>query len=353
MATKTRNRSMSRGTREKARVTIHSVAEAAGVSIGTVSRVINGEERVRSTTRERVSTAIDLLGYEADPVAQSMRRKTTRSVAILAHDIGNPIFASIMSAAQRVLQDAGYIVVLSSSNSAGSEATTVRLLGQRRVDAIIGFFKRENDPATAAALSTFGGALVLFDRNMGVEADMVSTDNAGGIKQATCHLLDLGHRRIALIGGTAGVLASRERARGVIDAFKAYGAEPPPQDFFRTQSVDSDYGLRETSRLLLRKSRPTAIIAGSNRTLEGVIAAIRAMRLRIPRDISIVGFDDSPAARVFDPPVTVIARDVERMGTTAAEMVLTRLQSGSSLPPQRAFLNTQIILRESCGYALD
>lgn len=335
------------------RVTIHGVAHAAGVSIGTVSRVINGG-RVRATTEQRVRTAIDQLGYEADPVAQSMRRRTTLAVAILAHDISNPIFAGVMSAAQKVLQDAGYMVVLSSSSSAdGSEATTVKALSQRRVDAIIGFFKRENDPETASALRAFEGALVLFDRNMGVEADMVSTDNAGGIKQATSHLLELGHRRIALIGGTNGVLATRERARGVVDACKAFGVAPPPLNFFRTSSVDSDYGFQETSKLLCGTPRPTAIIAGSNRTLEGVIAAVRAAHLRIPDDISIVGFDNSPAARVCDPPVTVIARDVERMGTTAAEMVLRRLRAGPSLPPQRAPLQTQIILRGSCGHAED
>jgi LacI family transcriptional regulator len=333
-----------------ARATIHDVARAAGVSIGTVSRVINGNGRTGAETRKRVNAAIEQLGYRVNTVAQSMRRQTTRAVAVLVHDISNPIFATVTSAAQSVLEGAGYVLVLASSGTAGgSEAATVSLLGQRRMDGIIGFFRREDDPETIAALREFDGALVLFDRTMDVEADVVLTDHAGGVMRATRYLLDLGHRRIALVGGIAGVYPARERTRGFIQGFEAHGIEPPPPSYIRTQSIESEYGFREASNLLFATPRPTAIIAGSNQTLEGVINAVRAASLKVPRDLSLVGFDDSAVARVFSPPITVIARNIVQMGVMAAEMVLERLSHGSDYPAQKVILNAQIVLRESCG----
>lgn len=332
------------------RATIHDVAREAGVSIGTVSRVINGHGRTGDDTRKRVKDAIERLGYRVNTLAQNMRRQSTRTVALLVHDIGNPIFAKAARFAQEVLEDAGYMLVLASTGaSAASEASAVRMLSQRRMDGIIVFLRREDDPDTLTALREFDGAVVLFDRAIDVEGDVLLTDHAGGVTLATRYLLDLGHRAIALIGGASGIYPGRERVRGFMEAFAACGFEKPPPSFIRTESLEADYGFREASSLLFDAARPTAIIAAGNQVLEGVIAAIRAARLQFPKDISLVGFDDSAVAQLSVPPITVIARDVSQMGTMAAQMLLDRLRFGAEHPAQKVILPTQIALRESCA----
>jgi LacI family transcriptional regulator len=331
------------------RATIHDVARVAGVSIGTVSRVLNGHGRTGPQTRERVHNAVQILGYRVNTVAQSMRRQTTNTIALLVHDITNQIFATAAAAAQEVLERAGYMLVLASSGpDPNSEASAVRVMSQRRMDGIIGFLRREDDPETIEALQDFDGAIVLFDREMDVTADVVLTDHASGVTRATRHLLDNGHRSIALIGSATHIYPGRERVRGFVEAYRQCALQAPA-DLIRKYALDADYGFRETYSLLSNSPRPTAIIAATNQILEGVIAAIRQAGLRVPQDISLVSFDDSPLARMVEPPVTVISRSVTQMGTMAAEMILERLRAGRSQPPQKVVLPTEIVLRGSCG----
>jgi LacI family transcriptional regulator len=182
-----------------------------------------------------------------------------------------------------------------------------------------------------------------------VQGDVVLTDHAGGVTRATRHLLDLGHRAIALIGGASSIYPGRERVRGFIEAFEACGVRQPPSSFIRTESLDVDYAFREASSLLFDAAPPTAIIAAGNQVLEGVIAAIRAAGRQFPKDVSIIGFDDSAVAQLSVPPITVVARDVAQMGTMAAQMLLDRLRFGTSHPAQKVILPTQVTLRESCA----
>jgi LacI family transcriptional regulator len=331
------------------RATIHDVARVAGVSIGTVSRVLNGHGRTGPQTRERVNNAVQMLGYRVNTVAQSMRRQTTNTIALLVHDITIQIFASAAAAAQDVLERAGYMLVLASSGpEPNSEASAIRVLSQRRMDGIIGFFRREDEPETVEALREFDGAIVLFDREMDVRADVVLTDHASGMTRATKHLLDQGHRSIALIGAATQIYPGRERMRGFVEAFQGYALQPP-MELVRTHAVDVDYGFRETYSLLSNTPRPTAIIAATSQVLEGAVAAIRQAGLRVPQDVSLVSFDDSPLARMLVPPITVISRSVTQMGTMAAEMILERLRAGRDQPPQKVVLPTEIVLRQSCG----
>lgn len=340
---------MSSEDHENGPATIHDVARAAGVSIGTVSRVINGRGRARGQTEQRVNDAIASLGYQVNAIARSMRTQSTRTVALLVHDIANPIFAAAARAAQTVFEEAGYLLVLASAGTTPGEASTIRLLTQRRTEGLIAFLRREDDPAVIEALSEFSGATVVFDRAMDVNADMVLTDHAGGVRRATRHLLDLGHQSVALIAGATGIYPGRERVRGFIQAFEAVNL-PPPHHLIRDQSLDAGYGFREASGLLSdRRTAPTAIVAASNQLLEGVLGAIRLANLEIPREISLIGFDDSPVARLATPAITVIARDVAQMGSIAAQMLLERIRLGPQSPRQRVVLPTELIVRDSCG----
>jgi LacI family transcriptional regulator len=216
------------------------------------------------------------------------------------------------------------------------------------MEGVIAFLRREDDPDMIKALSDFGGAVVVIDREIDLDADVVLTDHAGGVMRATQHLIDLGHRSVALIAGATSIRPGRERVRGFIEAFHSYGLEPPLH-LIRDQSLDSAYGFREASGLLFeRPSAPTAIIAAGNQLLEGVLDAIRAAKLEVPRDISLIGFDDSSVARLATPSVTVIARDIAQMGTIAAQMLLDRIRLGHKHPLQKVVLPTEIVLRNSC-----
>ena len=175
------------------------------------------------------------------------------------------------------------LVLASSGASAESEAAAVRMLGQRRMDGIIAFLRREDDPETLMALRDFDGALVMFDRAIEVQGDVVLTDHAGGVTRATRHLLDLGHRAIALVGGASSIYPGRERVRGFIEAFEACGVRQPPSSFIRTESLEVDYAFREASSLLFDAAPPTAIIAAGNQVLEGVIAAIEGGGPTVPK----------------------------------------------------------------------
>jgi LacI family transcriptional regulator len=331
--------------------TIHDVARAAGVSIGTVSRIINRRGRGRGDTERRVHDAIANLGYRVNAVARSMRTQSTRTVALLVHDIANPIFAATARAAQQVFEEADYFLMLASAGAgSGREAHIIRLLNERRMEGVIAFLRREDDPEIVDALSKFGGAVVIIDRKIKLNADVVLTDHAGGVMRATRHLIDLGHRSIALIAGATAILPGRERVRGFIEAFNAAGLQAPTH-LIRDQSLDAAYGFREASSLLFDEaSPPTAIIAAGNQLLEGVLGAIRAAKLEIPRQVSLIGFDDSSVARLATPPISVISRDVVQMGTIAAQMLLSRLRLGqTNSPSQKVVLPTELIFRGSCA----
>jgi LacI family transcriptional regulator len=330
--------------------TIHDVARSAGVSIGTVSRVINRRGRGRGDTELRVHEAIATLGYRVNAVARSMRTQSTRTVALLVHDIANPIFAATARAAQAVFEEADYFLMLASAGvGSGREAPIIRLLNERRMEGVIAFLRREDDPDMIEALSDFGGAVVVIDRAIDLDADVVMTDHAGGVMRATQYLIDLGHRSIALIAGATSIHPGRERVRGFVEAFQSYGLQPPLH-LIRDQSLDAAYGFREASGLLFeRPSAPTAIIAAGNQLLEGALGAIRAAKLDIPRQISLIGFDDSSVARLATPSVTVISRDIDQMGTIAAQMLLDRVRLGPRHPLQKVMLPTEIVLRNSCG----
>jgi LacI family transcriptional regulator len=331
------------------RATIRDVAEAAGVSIGTISRALNEPERVKGATLAKITQAIKQLDYRVDTVAQSLRAGSTHVVALLVHDISNPIFIAAARAAQLVLNRANYLLVLASTDpSQHSDETLIKMLAQRRMDGLIAFVRREDDEAANAALRAFEGPIILFDRQIDVVADVVLTDHAEGMKRLTRHLLGLGHRRIALITGAPLIFPGRERRRGFVEAFRSMGLEPP-MHLVRDDSLEMQYGLREASAFLHSDEPPTAIIAGGNQVLEGVVGAIQGNGLSIPHDISVGGFDDSPLARLASPPITVVRRDVAQMGAIAAEILVQRLKEGRLEKTRRVVLPTELVLRESCG----
>jgi LacI family transcriptional regulator len=331
------------------RPTIKDVARKAGVSLGTASRVLNGHKSVSPEMRARVEQAILALGYRPDAVAQSMRRGATRTNCIIIHDITIPVLASFVKSAQDVLQDAGYTLIIAGSEDRRErELEVLNVFSRRRIDGLIMTTASERDPVLLKAREALRIPVVLLDRETPAHFDAVLIGHRDGTRRAVEHLLDLGHRRIALLSGTETVRPSAERVLGYQDAFKARGLELDPE-LIRTQSFTADFGYVETSALLGLKRPPTAILAGGIAMMPGTLRAIRAHGLKVPDDISLIAGSDSDLAELATPPITAVRWSYAEIGKAAAQLVLDRLERDPDRPPRRIRFSTELVIRESCA----
>jgi LacI family transcriptional regulator len=331
------------------RPTIKDVARKAGVSLGTASRVINGHKSVNGEIRARVEQAILDLGYRPDAVAQSMRRGATRTIGIIIRDITVPVLASFVKAAQELLREAGYtLIVASSEDRPERELEILTAFSRQRIDGLIIATASERDPALLKARESLHAPVVMLDRENPARFDAVLIAHREGTRRAVTHLLDLGHRRIALITGPETVRPSVERVLGYQDAFKARGLEIDPE-LIRTSSFSSDFSYVETSVLLGQARSPTAIIAGGIAMLPGALRAIRAHSLRVPDDISLIGTCDSDLAELAVPAITIVRYDFAEIGKAAAQFVLDRIERDPERPPRRVKFSTELVIRASCA----
>lgn len=328
--------------------TIHDVARVAQVAIGTVSRVLNGHKSVSEDVRRRVLKAIKKLKYEPDRVAQSMRSKSTRTVACTTRDISMPGFGAIVYSAEEVLRASGYTLLLATTDERKDrELDLLRTFQQRRVDAIILTTSNEEDAELSRHIRQLDIPVVLLDRESPAELDAVTIDHRRGVRAATEHLLGLGHTRIALLTGTPSTRPARDRIAGFKDAL-AHGGKRAREGIVRTGGFTAEFGFREASSLLSSADRPTAIVAGGMGMLAGVLQAIRARNLSIPNDISVIAGADSDLAALATPAVTAIRWSGTDEGRMAVQLLLNRLANRKG-PVQRVMLSTELIIRGSCS----
>lgn len=328
-------------------VTIRDVAVSAGVSIGTVSRVLN-DLPVSQKTSLAVRQAIEELGYSPSGIAQSMRSNSTRAIGLLVNDISNPLFAHIAKAFDNGLHAAGYsLFIANTENDPKRERMIIESMVQRRVDGLAIAQSAENDRQTNVLLSSVKFPIVLLDRESALPLSSVCDDHVAGMKKAVSYLVDLGHRDIAIITGDNHIRPGRERTRGYIDALKARGIVSKPEHI-RQGRLDAAYGAEQMMHLLSAETRPTAVIAGGNQILSGVLEIVRQKELTIPKDFSLIACDEVDLSRLMDPPITVIARDIQLTGTIAAELMLNSLADGSN-PIQRRIITPELIVRSSCS----
>lgn len=328
--------------------TIRDVAEAAKVAVGTVSRVLNGHKSVSEDVRRRVLRAVKKLSYEPDRVAQSMRLGVTRTVACATRDISIPGYGSIVSAAEDVLRNYGYTLLLAMTEERKErEIELLRLFMQRRVDAIIMTMSNEDDPELCQQIRQLSVPVVLLDRDHPPEIDAVMVDHRRGTRTATEYLLGLGHTRIALLTGRPSSRPGRERIAGFKEALAGAGRKAQ-QSIVRTGGFSAEFGLREASSLLSSAKPPTAIIAGGMGMLPGVLQAIRVHSLSIPDDISVIAGSDTDLAALATPGITAVRWSGTDEGRMAVQLLLNRLGSHRDGPPQRVMLSTELIIRGSC-----
>lgn len=332
------------------RASMSEVADLAEVAISSVSRVLSGHPDVSADMRERVLEAVRQLEYEPDFLAQSLRRGETLSVGYVVGDISNPLMATITSGAESALRGAGYSMLLNSENDPMLDAAHIRFFQARRVDGMILSLASERHPGTLEQLANVDVPIVVIDRDLPAShrASVARSDHRSGMHAAVSHLIQLGHRRIALITGSVELWAVRERIGGMADAIRDSGMRD--ESMRMVGSLSAEHGERSTEQLLDGHPRPTALIAGGNQVLSGCVRALTRRGLSVPRDISLVTCDEVDLSVLHSPPTASVARDTIELGRSAAALLLERLDGGE---PRTVLLPTAFTPRDSCGPAAD
>lgn len=324
------------------RATLISIAERTGVSITTISRVLNGKAekyRISAKTVERVREEAQRCNYIPNINAQSLRTNRTRTIGLVVPAIDNPFFANIASSIIRKAKEAGYTVVLADAmESAENERENVASLLTRNVDGII-LSPSGSDPAYLEQINDTKAPVVLVDRFFfDTTLPYVIADNYRGAREATEHLIANGHERIACIRGVAHSSVVVERQRGYCDAMRAAGLEA------QIDCVGSDFSIQngyvETRMLLARRNPPTALFAMSNTILLGAIKAVDESGLTIPDDLSVVSFDDNTYLDFMKPAISRIVQPLDEIGAIALSLLLQSIEAGNHsdshivLPPR-------------------
>ncbi len=333
--------------------TMKDVADAAGVSVATVSRVLNKNSIVSADLRERVEKAMTELDYRPSRLARSLRLKETQTIAVLVPQLDQPFFGALTFAVQQTLFESGYhTLTVSTVESATIEESTVDMLLGQLVDGVIAV-------PISQDVARLDMPLVLVDRDMDLprkEVDRVRIDNFGGAHTAATHLLELGHRRIAIIGGPSHSPPIMQRIRGAQAALSEYGITGHTymlEGWHGGNLQRFGPGYKTAHRILSGEQRPTAVFALMDSTAIVVMQAARDLGLRIPDDLSVVGFDNIPLAEYLN--LTTVSQPIHAMGEAAANAMLHRLQqpADSPLDPQTITLETQLIVRETTQRHID
>ena len=311
----------------KHRPVMRDVANRAGVALSTVSRVLSGHPDVGPDMRVRVMSAAADLGYEPDILAQSLRTGETMTVGFVVGDISNPLISQIARGAEASLRQSGRAMLLTNSfNDPSLDRQHIKLLNQRRVDGLILSISDDSDPETAQVVAELSIPCVLVDRQLvGIDTAAVLSDHSQGITQAFDYLVSSGHRRMGLVNGYLNVRPARERSRALLDLV---GMNQEVSVDVRNSSFTATHGFDSTIDMLSSDDPPTAIIAGSNQILVGILRALKKLTLRVGVDVALVTSDDIPLLEFLDPPMPTISRDPEEMGRQAAGLLLEMLAGG-------------------------
>jgi len=318
-----------------ARVTVRDVAERAGVSISTVSRVLTGNAPVSKELHQRVVAAIEELGYRPNALARGLRVRRTAVLGLIVPDITNPFFSQLARVIELHAHLHGYSILLcNSENSRERELQYFSLLTTQRVDGMM-VISSAATHEQLNRLQSFTDAVVLaLDRRIpGFRGPWLGADPYPGAYEAVGHLLSLGHRRIGIVRGVAGNISSDQRFEAILRAYRDHGLAEEPWIWTGPYSVET--GVRAGAALaqLPAGRRPTAVIATSEFSAYGLIQSLYNHGLAVPGDISVVGFDNTLFAELFRPALTVIAQPIERMGERAVEMVLQMIGATVEQPP--------------------
>jgi len=347
--------------RETRKLTIQMIADMAGVSKATVSRVINNKPSVAEETRKRVLEIIERYNYVPNIFAQALNLNRSQAIGLITTEITNIVTAEIASVIERTAKEKGYTLMLClTRGNVKEEISHVKSLCERKVDGMIiihaGSTDRREETEHLFQLKEYGVPFVLVcDPILGLETDYVLIDHERGAYDAVKHLLDLGHRRIGYISGPKGLYTEMARFRGYKRALRDHGVKVDKR-LMREGGYGLEEGYKAAIDLLSMKNRPSAIFAFNDMEAIGVLRAARELGIRVPNELAVVGTDDVQIAPLLEVPLTTVCFPKKRIGQVAVELLLEQIEAKGSPRLDRGFRKVHIghylVIRESCGAKL-
>ncbi|WP_330290854.1 LacI family DNA-binding transcriptional regulator [Streptomyces sp. NBC_00576] len=325
---------------------IKDVAAEAGVSVATVSRVLNDHPSVSEDARARVLAAVEALGYRPNALARSLRTDQTRTLGLVISDVMNHYFTTLARSVEEEARALGYSVIIGNADERPDlQDHHVRTLLDRRID---GLLVSPTDGGSPLMLDTARGGtpMVFVDRWIpGVDVPVVRADGRQAVRDLVAHLHGLGHRRLAIIAGPAATTTGSERVEAFREALAEYGL-PLPDAYIGQGDFQAESGRRVTDAFLGLAEPPEVVFAADNLMALGALDAVRARGMRVPQDIALAAFDDIPWFVHTDPPVTAIAQPTGELGRAAVRALVDMIEGRS---PQSVTLAAHLVVRRSCG----
>jgi len=329
--------------------TIEDVARAAGVSQMTVSRVVNNHPSVKLPTRTKVLEAITATGYQQNEAGRLLRGSRAKMIGIIVPDLSDVFFAVCAHTIQQIARTHKYMtLVVSSERDVELELQEAELMSNRKVAGLLIATSEQKANKRLSDLYQSGMAIVAFDRPLkSIGADAVLVENRKGAEMAVAHLIQHGHRSIACVGYDASVYTIQERVEGYKIAMSSAGLTPNVVPEMSTFEEISQW----TTKLAQKHNGPTAIFSLNHRTSAHLVRSLSMSGLNVPKDISLIGFDDFDLAECLDPPLTVVAQSPVEMASRATSLLFDQIHAGRSKTqiPVNMVIPVQLVIRSSCG----
>jgi LacI family transcriptional regulator len=332
--------------RARSAITIRDVAREAGVSVSTVSRVLNNKDDVAPQTYERVRRVIEQMGYTSSLAARSMRNSRTNVIGLIMPEVGDPFAIQVMRGVNQTITELGYDLIIYTSGTirmqskAERERYYVSLLNGSVVEGTIIV-----TPA-ATRFSTSAPVVAVDPNNESPDCPSVTSTNHAGALAAMEYLIELGHRRIGFISGRPDLRSANQRFQAYLDGLAQAGIPVDPA-LIEAGDFSLETGRLCAQRLLALPEPPSAIFAANDQSAIGALTAAREAGLRVPQDLSLVGFDNIPETTYVHPSLTTVDQNVSHMGRLATEMLIDLIQ-GKPLHDSQRTTATQLIVRDSC-----
>lgn len=328
--------------------TIRDVAREAGVSVATVSRVLNDSGPVKEATRRRIREVAHRLRFTPNTTARSLSTRRTHTVGVLLPDLYGEFFSEIIRGLDQTVQRHGFHALISSSHNEPGEVEAALRAMRGRVDGLVLMASGLDAQTLSRNVADRMPVVLINADDDGATWHTIDIDNFGGACAMTRHLLGLGHRELRMIRGAEGNRDASERERGFRAVLKDSGIECQPHWIVSGAFTEAS-GFLATQQLLADPVRPTAIFAANDSMAVGALSALRQAQLRVPEDIAVVGFDDIPIAAYVNPTLTTVRVSIATLGAHAAERLFACMQGQAGSDCKHEVLPTELIIRRSCG----
>lgn len=329
-------------------VTMADVARQAGVSVSTVSHIVNGTRFVKEETKQRVMDAIRQTGYTPNTLARSLATQATQTIGLAISAMSNFYFADIVAAMESAARRAGFTLLLvDTHDDAHEELQVIQALHQRRVDGILYAPSTNASGAALRYLAELSVPTVLVDRCAWSRFDQIGAENVRATAHLTAHLAGRGHRRIGLVAGQQDVRTFAERAVGHRHGLIESGLEPD-HNLLACGAPSEEFAAQAVNRFLDLDEPPTALVSGNNHLTIEILRALRTRGLKVPDDMALACFDDFEWADLFQPRLTAMAQPIEAIGEGAVTLLLDRL-ADPKRPVRTIRLDPSFAHRDSCG----